>query len=71
MTASASPEVIEKQKKLFCEWFKQKHLVDLFFDERGELCIPPRSGRSVPLVAGVAWAAWQEALINFNQPTQG
>lgn len=49
-------ELIE-DKTAFIEWFQEKYKVALWF-EGNELCIPPRSGRSVPVIAHVAWAAW-------------
>lgn len=45
------------EKAAFVDWFREKHKVALWF-EGNELCIPPRSGRSVPVIAHVAWAAW-------------
>lgn len=45
------------EKTAFVEWFLEKYKVALSF-EGNELCIPPRSGRSVPVIAHVAWAAW-------------
>ena len=37
----------------------QKHRVTAFF-HNGKLYIPSRQGRSVPLVIGLKWDAWQE-----------
>lgn len=43
----------------------QKHCTTAFF-HNGELYIPSRQGRSVPLAIGLQWNAWQEqqAIIN-------
>ena len=43
----------------------QKHRVTAFF-HNGKMYIPSRQGRSVPLVIGLQWEAWQEqqAIIN-------
>lgn len=72
--STVSPEVIEKQKKLFCDWFTVSYMVCIHFDG-DKIVTPPvgarSQGLSVSLCANVAWAAWQEALINFNQPIQG
>lgn|GEM_PF-1806553 len=45
------------EKAAFSEWFKNTYKVAVWFDD-GKLCIPPRSGKSVPVIAHVAWAAW-------------
>lgn len=37
----------------------QKHRVTAFF-HNGKMYIPSRQGRSVPLVIGLQWEAWQE-----------
>lgn len=47
------------EKAAFIEWFREKYKVALWF-EGEELFIPPRSGRSVPAIAHVAWAAWNK-----------
>lgn len=58
------PEVIEKWQQEFIAWMQREHLVKITFDG-DSIVVPPisglRSGRSVPLVAGVAWKAWIEA----------
>lgn len=59
-----TPDVIEKQKKLFCDWFANQYMVSIHFDG-DKIVTPPVGGRSqgksVSLCANVAWAAWQES----------
>ncbi len=42
----------------FAEWYLETYLVAVYFID-GELQIPPRSGKSVPVIAHTAWAAWR------------
>ena len=47
------------EKAEFSRRFKETYKVAVWFEENS-LCIPPRSGKSVPAIAHVAWAAWNK-----------
>jgi hypothetical protein len=53
------------EKAAFTEWFHSTYKVAVWFDG-DKLSIPPRSGKSVPAIAHVAWAAWNKRAILAN-----
>ena len=47
------------EKNEFVKWYRAQYEIAVHFNG-DELCIPPRSGKSVPVIAHVAWAAWMK-----------
>ena len=53
------PLTVVNDKEVFANWFHSTYKVAVWF-EGDNLHIPPRSGKSVPAIAHVAWAAWNK-----------